>query len=325
MQRVPKSGAETTHRPWLFPLIFAAALIVIFVLFNIIAGGKFLTLLNIKNIISHAIYPVFIAWGFCFLFACGYTDMSIGGVIVLGSFAACALGNRIGISGVVIGGMAVGLVLVFLNFIIFTYTKIPSWIAGISLALIYEAIAFALKTNSNTSKAVTSALNKDYRLLGQIPWSIILLAIGLVVVYLLYNRTTIGLNIRALGGNKAVSRSMGINIDRTLLAVGLISGLLIGVACVMQESYAGQTSVKTGLTSINMIFQPLAIYLLAQILSKNINIIIGVPICSIILYAVFNMLTIMSIPSGTLQEAFLGAFIILFAVIGQRGVKGVVK
>ena len=325
MQRVPKSGAETTHRPWLFPLIFAAALIVIFVLFNIIAGGKFLTLLNIKNIISHAIYPVFIAWGFCFLFACGYTDMSIGGVIVLGSFAACALGNRIGISGVVIGGMAVGLVLVFLNFIIFTYTKIPSWIAGISLALIYEAIAFALKTNSNTSKAVTSALNKDYRLLGQIPWSIILLAIGLVVVYLLYNRTTIGLNIRALGGNKAVSRSMGINIDRTLLAVGLISGLLIGVACVMQESYAGQTSVKTGLTSINMIFQPLAIYLLAQILSKNINIIIGVPICSVILYAVFNMLTIMSIPSGTLQEAFLGAFIILFAVIGQRGVKGVVK
>ena len=325
MQRVPKSGAETTHRPWLFPLIFAAALIVIFVLFNIIAGGKFLTLLNIKNIISHAIYPVFIAWGFCFLFACGYTDMSIGGVIVLGSFAACALGNRIGISGVVIGGMAVGLVLVFLNFIIFTYTKIPSWIAGISLALIYEAIAFALKTNSNTSKAVTSALNKDYRLLGQIPWSIILLAVGLVVVYLLYNRTTIGLNIRALGGNKAVSRSMGINIDRTLLAVGLISGLLIGVACVMQESYAGQTSVKTGLTSINMIFQPLAIYLLAQILSKNINIIIGVPICSVILYAVFNMLTIMSIPSGTLQEAFLGAFIILFAVIGQRGVKGVVK
>ena len=325
MQRVPKSGAETTHRPWLFPLIFAAALIVIFVLFNIIAGGKFLTLLNIKNIISHAIYPVFIAWGFCFLFACGYTDMSIGGVIVLGSFAACAFGNRIGISGVVIGGMAVGLVLVFLNFIIFTYTKIPSWIAGISLALIYEAIAFALKTNSNTSKAVTSALNKDYRLLGQIPWSIILLAVGLVVVYLLYNRTTIGLNIRALGGNKAVSRSMGINIDRTLLAVGLISGLLIGVACVMQESYAGQTSVKTGLTSINMIFQPLAIYLLAQILSKNINIIIGVPICSVILHAVFNMLTIMSIPSGTLQEAFLGAFIILFAVIGQRGVKGVVK
>ena len=325
MQRVPKSGAEAKHRPWLFPLIFAAALIVIFVLFNIIAGGKFLTLLNIKNIISHAIYPVFIAWGFCFLFACGYTDMSIGGVIVLGSFAACAFGNRIGISGVVIGGMAVGLVLVFLNFIIFTYTKIPSWIAGISLALIYEAIAFALKTNSNTSKAVTSALNKDYRLLGQIPWSIILLAVGLVVVYLLYNRTTIGLNIRALGGNKAVSRSMGINIDRTLLAVGLISGLLIGVACVMQESYAGQTSVKTGLTSINMIFQPLAIYLLAQILSKNINIIIGVPICSVILYAVFNMLTIMSIPSGTLQEAFLGAFIILFAVIGQRGVKGVVK
>ncbi len=316
---------DENRRAWLFPLIFIAVIVIAFVVFNAVAGGKFLTFLNIKNIISHAVYPIFIAWGFCFLFACGYTDMSIGGVIVLGSFAACALGNQIGVGGVVIGGMLVGFVLMFVNFLIFTYTKIPSWIAGISLALIYEAIAFALKTGKSTSSVVTSALNSEYRLLGQIPWSLVILAVGLVLVYLLYNRTNIGYNIRAIGGNKKVSQAMGINVNKTLLAVGIICGLLIGLACLMQESYAGQTSVKTGLTSINMIFQPLAIYLLAEIIQKHINIIIGVPICSVILYSVFNMLTIMKVPSGTLQEAFLGAFIIIFALIGQHSVKGVVK
>ncbi len=320
---MPSVKSENTKK-WLFSGLIIAVIVVLLLLFNIISKGTFLEWSNLKGIIAHIAYPSFIAWGFCFLFACGYTDMSIGGVIVLGSFAANILGNAIGVPGVVIGGLVTGLVLIFINFLIFTYTGIPSWIAGISLALIYEAIALAIKFSDN-GDLFTNALNRDYRTLGQLPWCVVILVIGLVVVYFLYNRTTIGINIRSLGGNKEVSKALGINVNKTLLAVGLISGILIGVACFMQQSYAGQTTVKTGLTSINLIFQPLAIYLLAQIIQKRINIVIGVPICAFLLYAVFNILTIMGVPSGTLQEACLGIFIVVFAVIGQRKVKGVIK
>jgi len=321
---MPSNSIEKRTNKWLFPLIFVVILAVVFLIFHLISGGIFLEWSNLKGIIAHIAYPSFIAWGFCFLFACGYTDMSIGGVIVLGSFAANYLGNAIGVPGVVIGGLLTGLVLIFINFLVFTYTGIPSWIAGISLALIYEAIALAIKFSDNGA-LFTNALEKDYRLLGQLPWCVIILVVGLIVVYFLYNRTTVGLNIRSLGGNKEVSRALGIDVNKTLLAVGLISGILIGIACFMQQSYAGQTTVKTGLTSINLIFQPLAIYLLAQIIQKKINIVIGVPICAFILYAVFNILTIMGVPSGTLQEACLGIFIVIFAIIGQRKVKGVIK
>ena len=318
------SNKSEIRKKWLFSGLIVIVLAALLLVFNLISGGIFLEWSNLKGIITHIAYPSFIAWGFCFLFACGYTDMSIGGVIVLGSFAANILGNAMGVPGVIIGGLVTGLVLIFINFLIFTYTGIPSWIAGISLALIYEAIALAIKFSDNGS-LFTNALNREYRTLGQLPWCIVILAIGLVVVYFLYNRTTIGINIRSLGGNKEVSKALGIDINKTLLAVGLISGILIGIACFMQQSYAGQTTVKTGLTSINLIFQPLAIYLLAQIIQKRINIIIGVPICAFILYAVFNILTIMGVPSGTLQEACLGIFIVVFAVVGQRNVKGVIK
>ena len=321
---MPSVSQGKKANKWLFPLVFVIALVVVFFIFHLLSGGIFLEWSNLKGIIAHVAYPAFIAWGFCFLFACGYTDMSIGAVIVLGSFAANFLGNAMGIPGVVIGGLVTGLVLVFINFLIFTYTGIPSWIAGISLGLIYEAAALAIKFSDNGA-LFTNALNKEFRLLGQLPWAVVILAVGLFVVYFLYNRTTIGLNIRSLGGNKEVSKALGINVNKTLLAVGLISGILIGIACFMQQSYAGQTTVKTGLTSINLIFQPLAIYLLAQIMQKKINIIIGVPICAFILYAVFNILTIMGVPSGTLQEACLGIFIVIFAIVGQRSVKGVIK
>ena len=300
-------------------------IVVILLLFGLRSGGSFLEWSNLRGILARAAYPSFIAWGFCFLFACGYTDMSIGGVVVLGSFASCILGNSFGVPGVVLGGLITGMLLIFINFLIFTYSGIPSWIAGISLAMIYEAIAFLLKINDSTKALISTSLAREYRVLGQLPWSMVLLLVGLVVVYFLYNRTTVGLNIRALGGNKDVAEKLGINVKKTLLFVGLISGILIGISCFLQQSYAGQTTVKTGLTSINMIFQPLAIYLLAQIIQKRINIVICVPICAFILYSIFNLLTILGVPSGTLQEACLGGFIVIFGIIGSRSVKGVVK
>jgi ribose transport system permease protein len=231
----------------------------------------------------------------------------------------------LGYPGVVLGGLIVGTLFTFLNFNIFAFTKIPSWIAGISLAMIYEALAVFLKVGESTKPLIDAELNRNLRLLGNLPWSALLLVAGLVAAYFLYNRTTIGLNIRALGGNKDVAKAMGIDTLKTLLWVGAICGVFIGFASFMQQSSAGRTTVKTGLTSIYIVFQPLAIVLLAQILQKRLNIIIAVPICAVIIFAVFNLLTILGVPSGTLQEAFLGAFLIAFGIFGQRGVKEVVK
>lgn len=318
---------ENTERKRLirFVVCFVVILAAVVLIFHLISGGTFATGSNLTVILNHALWPTFTAWAFCFLFASGYTDMSVGGVMVLGAVSTCMFGNWYGYIGVVLGGLIVGTLLIFINFNIFAFTKIPSWIASISLALIYEAIAFALKMNATTKSLVDTELSRDYRMLGKLPWSLIIVLVALVVVYYVYNRTTVGINIRAIGGNADVSKALGININKTLLGIGLICGVLIGIACFMQESYSGRVTVKTGLTSINMILQPMAIYLLAKVLEKRINIIIAIPICSLIIYAVFNMLTILGAPSGTLQETVLGVFIVIFGVIGQRGVKGVVK
>jgi ribose transport system permease protein len=308
-----------------FAAFFIIALLLLAIFFHWITGGNFLTVSTLSIIAKNLVYPTFIAWGICFLFACGYTDMSVGGVVVLGSFASCVFGNWFGYPGVILGGTLVGLLLIFINFNIFAFSKIPSWIAGISLAMIYEAIAVFLKVSEVTKPLVTVSLKDEYRMLGQLPWSLLFLFAGLVIIYFVYNRTTIGLNIRAIGGNAHVAQKLGINLNNTLLKVGLIAGLLIGVASVLQESYAGITTVKTGLTSMSMIFYPLAIYLLAQILQKRINIIIAVPICSAIVYSVFNVLALIGVPSGTLQEACLGLFLLVFGIIGQRRSREVVK
>lgn len=321
----PKDVLEKQKSSALFLIILLAAIVVIAIIFNIITDGHFLNPTNLKLIIAHATYPSFIAWGISFMFACGYIDLSLGGVIVLSAFATNIFGNMYGYPGVLIGGIVTATILVFINFNIFAFTKIPSWIAGISLALIYEALAFGLKVGDSTKKLVQKDLDKDVTMLGQLPWSVVLLFIGLIVTYLIYTRTSVGLNIRAIGGDPRVAKALGISIPRTLLVVGIITGLLIGFAAIIQTSYAGRINPMTGLTSINNIFHPLAIVLLAQILEKRININIAIPICAVIVYAFFNLVTALHFPSGTIQEASLGIFLIVFGIIGRRGFKGVVK
>lgn len=324
-KKMTASGQEKQQHPALFLVIFLAVLAVVAVILHLLTDNMFLDSSNVKVIISNSIHPTFIAWGLCFLFACGYTDLSTGSVVVLGSFAACAFGNMFGYPGVILGGLLVGTLLMFLNFTIFAFTRIPSWIASISLAMIYEAIAVYLRANSATKPHIDVELSRSYRALGQMPVNVILLIVGLIVVYFVYNRTAICLNIRAVGGNKEVSRALGVNVLKTLLWVGLICGLLIGTASVLQQSYNILTVPMSGLTSIQMIYKPLAIALLAQILQNRINIIIAVPICSLIIYSVFSVMTFFGIPSGTLQDVLLCIFLIVFGIGGQRGVKEVVK
>lgn len=325
MQTKTVNKTEKQQSTALNLLILIAAMVVVGVAVNLLTGGEFLTAKNVEIIVSNAVYPTFIAWALCFLSACGYTDLSMGGVLVLGSFAACAFGNAFGYPGVILGGLAAGTLLVCVNFGIFTATRIPSWIASISLALIYEAMTVLLRTAKVTKRYVDTELNRELRALGQFPLNLVILLVGLIVVYFVYNRTTIGLNVRAVGGNANVSKALGIHISGTVLAVGLIAGVLMGVACIVQQSYNGKTFAMSGLTSIQMIFKPLAIALLAQILQKRMNIILAVPFCAVIIYGVFNIMTFFGVPSGTLQDVFLGAFVVVFGVIGRAGTKEVVK
>ncbi len=311
--------------PVLFFICFIAAIAVCALLANLLTDGVFLEINNVKAIFSNCIYPCFVAWALCFMFACGYTDLSLGGVVVLGSFAACACGNAWGYPGLIVGALVVGTLFVFVNFFIFAYTNIPSWIASISLAMIYEAIAVFLRANKGTRPLFAAELNRSLRGMAVWPTNMILLVVALIVVYIFYSRTELGFNTRAIGGNATISKVLGININRTLLLIGLLCGVLIGVASAIQESYNVLTTAMSGLVSLQMIYKPLAIALLAQVLQKRINIVIAVPFCALIIYGIFNLMTFFGVPSGTLQDLMLGAFLIAFGAFGQRGIKEVVK
>lgn len=316
---------QIKQRKIVVPILTTVLVIAVLLLLNLLTGGKFLSANNIMMIVQNASAPTFIALGFVFLMASGFVDLSLGAAIILSANVAGTFGNSMGYFGLIVSGIASGVILMAINFCIFQFTKIPSWIAGLGMTMIYEAIAFFYSEQRMNMGLRVVNLDDQTRALGRAPLVYVVMAIGLLLAYFLYNRTTVGLDIRALGSNQDVASTMGIPMAKTVILSGIITGIFVGIAAFVKESFAGTVPAVSGLASLSGTFQPLAAVLMAQALSKRVNIVFGAIIGTVFIMVVFNLLTLFGVPSGTWQETVLGLSVIVFGIIMQHNCRGVVK
>lgn len=101
-----------------------------------------------------------------------------------------------------------------------------------------------------------------------------------VVVYLFLKRTSLGYEIRAIGFNPIASRFKGINVDRTIIIVMLISGGLAGLAGageVFGVHYRLKPDISVGFGFLGIIIamlaalHPLAVVLAATLFGGLVN------------------------------------------------------
>src|SRR5690554_3400762 len=306
-------------------ILVLAGLLLIFVIIHFATGSRFLTRRNLGIIVSHAVIPTFITWGLIFSFTSGMIDLSIGAIVVLASNFAGILGLKFGYAGLILGGLAAGVALQALNGLVFLKTKIPPWVAGLGMAMIYESIGAFYSNMAVRSGGMVVSLGSQLRSLGQLPYNVLMLVPGLIAVYILFCRTSIGLNVRAVGSDIRVTKEMGIDPNRAKFLGMLVCGLFIGLGSAINQSYVGQLLPRTGLTTVSTIFQPLTAVLIASSMAAIFNVVVGVVLGTISLSALFNALTLLGVPSGTWQEVILGALVIAVTVVSMRGEEGVVK
>ena len=314
-----------TQKRFIIQILFVLVAIAILASLNIVTEGKFLSPGNISTIIVNASVPTLVAWGFMFIFASGIIDLSVGAVIILAANIAGTVGNATGYVGLVVSGITAGIVLMTINFTVFQITKIPSWIAGLGMTMCYEALSSIYSQHRLSMGLRVVSLDNEYRALGRAPLVFAVLAIAFILAYFIYNKTTIGLNIRAMGSNQSIAKVMGIPLSKTVVYSGLVAGIFIGAAAVTKESFAGTVNAVSGLSSLATTFQPLAAVLLSQALQKYMNISVAIFASTVFIMAVFNVLTLIGVASGTWQETILGLSVIVFGIAAQKRSSGVLK
>jgi len=308
------------NKIWKKALISLSLPIIVFVIFYILQPSRFGDLRSMYMILQQAMLPSVMAWGLFFILTLGLWDFSLGGVMVLSGI----VGGIIGLIGNAISPMlgyilmftisiTIGALLCFINGIVYIKLKIPSIVVTIGLLMIYEIFATIIPGTNGTGVS----LYRNLSMFGRPPYNIIIGLLSMLLAYFLYDYTVIGIQVRAIGSNEIVAKSMGVQTEKIKVFAFVIAGIFVGINGAMTLSYTSMMIPQTSLASLGRIFSPVMGCMIGIIFQKYINPIIGILIGEFTITMLITGLMAINI-DATIQKVVIGIFLIIVSGVVTR-------
>lgn len=224
-----------------------AMLVIVFQVGNPI----FLSPGNVLEVLRAATLYFIVACPMTLVIVSGGIDFSAGALFATGGVSA----GFAMIAGVpwplaVLFGMAVGGALGVINAVLSVYFKVPPLIATISMFFVAGG-AITVMTGGNS----LSGFAKGFTDLGQgflagIPFLVYYAVIIGVVFWVLLEKTQLGYDARAVGGNRAAASANGIRVARHDLIVYGLAGSVAALAGIMGAARLSSASPGAGGTAM---------------------------------------------------------------------------
>ncbi len=231
-----------SHEFWLL------AVIGVLVLALSIATDSFLTVQNLFDLLTSNAFIGILASGLLVVLIAGHIDISFTATASVAQYLALSMGIRYGLGWVALFAIAgaTGVLCGLINAVFVTKLRISSIIVSIAtLNIFYGLLIFTTGGNYITSlpKFFRDGISWfEHEDASGVPYGLnlqILLLIGsFAVTWLLLNRTNIGRQIYALGGNKDAAQRLGFHVFRINLLVYGYLGFVAGVASIVQAQLA---------------------------------------------------------------------------------------
>ncbi len=219
----------------LLPII---GLVVVFVLFNILTGGRMMGNLNLT---LTSMYSLMIACtGVFFIMTMGGLDFSQGSILGISSIVICALSKVVPIPIAVLGGIAAGAAIGAVNGYFYVYRKIKSFIVTICTMFLFRGLIKYLTTNSPVAGSA-ALINYD-----TIPLKLTCMIIVVAVAFFFFECTKFGTNLKAIGAGERAAMFAGIKTDRTKFLIYVLSGAITGFAAFISCMHTGSVTSSGG-------------------------------------------------------------------------------
>ncbi|MEH2324619.1 MAG: ribose ABC transporter permease [Nostoc sp.] len=211
-------------------------LIIICILFAFLSPN-FLTAGNIVNILRQSSINIVLATGMTFVILTGGIDLSVGSILGVSAVVALLVSLLPALSWAAVpAALLAGLLLGLVNGAIITFLDVPPFIVTLGSLTALRGLAFLVAKG-------TTLINPDINFawvgntyLGPFPWLVIIALLAVIASWFVLRQTVLGVQIYAVGGNERAARLTGIKVNRVLLFVYGISGLLAGLAGIMSAS-----------------------------------------------------------------------------------------
>ena len=214
----------------------------------IIKGVPLLTVNNVLNILSQASPRMFLALGVAGLILLAGTDLSIGRMVGMGMTAATIImhngpntgsvfGKVFDFTGMpILGRVFLALVICIVLCTIFTtiagfFTakfKMHPFISTMAnMLVIFGLVTYSTKGVSfgGIDSTIPAMIIPK---LGNFPTIILWAAAAVIVVWFIWNKTTFGKNLYAVGGNPEAASVSGISVFKVTVGAFIMAGVLYG-------------------------------------------------------------------------------------------------
>jgi ribose/xylose/arabinose/galactoside ABC-type transport system permease subunit len=232
------AGAPRLRQRFLFDQIPLMALIAVFAV-TALAAERFLSGVNLTNILLQASVMSVIAIGMTYVIIVGGFDLSVGSIVAISGSVAAAVMLETNVVLGVVGGIAVGAAIGFANGMVVTRLKVSPFIATLGMMVIVRGAVLLITdgrpiVGEDGLPEIFLAFGRE-RVLG-IPALIWLPLILFAIFAWLLHATAYGKRVFATGGNREAAFLSGIEVDRVTASAYTWCGALAGVAGVMLAS-----------------------------------------------------------------------------------------
>jgi len=290
------------------------------VIFSILSPDAFPTLNNFVNVLNQASLATIIAGGLTLAVVVGELDLSIGyaaslhGVLVTGLIVH----DKLPIALAIVIVLALGALIGVVNGLIVTKLRVNSVIATLGVGTIIVGLAFAYSSGVPIVAGVPEGflqLSLGRWLFG-IPNPIIIMAIVLAGLWVLVERTAIGQEIQAVGGNPFAARLAGISVDRIKILGFVISAVCAALTGALLASRLGSGTTNAADSYLLTAFA--AVFLGSATLRDGEFHVLGTFIGTLIIVFGFNGLNIFGAPTFS-QYVFQGTILVVAVALSSLG------
>ena len=234
------------------PTMIPALVLVLSVTAFSIVAPRFLGMGALSTILKQVTVTGFVALAQTLIILTAGIDLSVGAILVLSSLV---MGNLAVVAGVpviiaVLIGIFVGGVMGLVNGLLVTKMRLPPFIVTLGTLSIFEAIKLWYSQsesirNVDIEEKASSLLffGKGFNIGGaSISYGGIMLILLAAVLWYVLNHTAWGRHVHAIGDDPDAALLSGIKVDRTLISVYTVAGVICGFAAWIAIGRVGSVS-----------------------------------------------------------------------------------
>jgi ribose transport system permease protein len=276
---------------------------------------RFLSIGNIKNVLTQVSVNAVIAIGMSFVILTGGIDLSVGSILAVSGAAAASIMKSTGnLFLAIIVALAIGCVIGLINGVLISKGRIQAFIVTLATMTIFRGVTYVYTNGTPISGLGQSFSSIGNKMILGLPVPVVFMIIVFGIAFYILSQTRYGRYVYALGGNEDSARLSGINTDKIKTLVYVISGAAAALSGIIVTSRIGSASPNAGVGfELDAIA---AVVVGGTSLSGGEGKIVGTIIGALIIGVLNNGLNLMNV--SPFYQAIVKGLVILLAVMVEK-------